>query len=73
VGTNDDDVDLYKPMLFETEADVLAIMNQAAKDDELKKDKARAMDNKKFTVQRLKAMAEYKIIYCDMAQENISL
>jgi hypothetical protein len=57
VGTNDDYVDLYKPMLFETEAEVRAIMNQAAKDDELKKDEGRAVDNTKFTVQRLKAMA----------------
>jgi hypothetical protein len=73
VGTNDNDVDVYKPMLFETEADVRAIMNQAAKDDEVKKEEGRAMDSMKFTVQKLKVMAEYKMVYCDMAQENIGL
>jgi hypothetical protein len=73
VGTNDDGVDVYKPQLFESEADVRTIMNQAAKDDEVKKDESRAVDSKKFTVQRLKSMAEYKMVYCDMAQENISL
>jgi hypothetical protein len=73
VGTNDDGVDVYKPQLFESEADVRAIMNQAAKDDEVKKDESRAVDSKKFTVQRLKSMAEYKMVYCDQAMENISL
>jgi hypothetical protein len=48
-------------------------MNQAAKDDEVKKEEGRAVDSKKFTVQKLKAMAEYKMVYCDMAQENICL
>jgi hypothetical protein len=73
VGTHDDGVDVYKPQLFETEADVRAIMNQAAKDDEVKKEEGRAVDSKKFTVQKLKSMAEYKMVYCDMAQENIGL
>jgi hypothetical protein len=73
VGTNDDGVDVYKPQLFESEADVRAIMNQAARDDEVKKDESRAVDSKKFAVQRLKSMAEYKMVYCDQAMENIGL
>jgi hypothetical protein len=72
VGINSDGVDLYKPQLFESEADVRAIMNQAAKDDEIKKDEGRAAASKRFTVQKLKAMAEHKMVYCNLAVDNIS-
>jgi hypothetical protein len=34
VGTNDQGLDLYKPMVFETEDDVRAIMNDTARADE---------------------------------------
>jgi hypothetical protein len=72
VGINSEGVDLYKPQLFETEADVRAIMNQAAKDDEVKKDEGRAAASKRFTIQKLKAMAEHKMVYCNLAVDNIS-
>jgi hypothetical protein len=72
VGVNSEGVDLFKPQLFESEADVRSIMNQAAKDDEIKKDEGRAAASKRFTVQKLKAMAEHKMVYCNLAVDNIS-
>jgi hypothetical protein len=70
VGINSDGVDLYKPQMFETEAEVRAIMNEAAKADEVKKDEGRATTSKKFTIQKLKSMAEHKMVYCNLAVDN---
>jgi hypothetical protein len=71
VGINSDGVDLYKPQMFETEADVRSIMNDAARDDEVKKDEGRATSSKRFTIQKMKAMAEHKMVYCNQAVDNI--
>jgi hypothetical protein len=72
VGVNSEGVELFKPQMFESEADVRSIMNQAAKDDEIKKDEGRAAASKRYTIQKLKSMAEHKMVYCHNALDNVS-